>query len=244
MYYGHTYRESFSYDKIFVIDTETTGLRPRNDEILAIAVVDCDGNELFYHLIKPERRKRWPEAQKINGISPKDVENEKTLMKRYDELAPYFKRGNLIVGYNVDFDIKMLKAGGIRLGEIPTFDVMKAWANAYSGGKWLKLKDAAESRGYVFKSHNALEDARATAFLLRELRNDNQCYSVTEWEKDAEYKKPKPIDQVDYREDIKKRERALIIKELLPLIGLPLTICLMIISAAFLIYIAAFLTLT
>ena len=53
-----------------VIDTEATGLHPGWDELLQVAVIDGEGRVLFDQLIKPSRRKKWPDAQRVHGISP------------------------------------------------------------------------------------------------------------------------------------------------------------------------------
>lgn len=160
-------RERFPKENIVVIDTETTGLDAEKDEVLSLAIVDIDGNVLFDHLIKPQHHKRWPNAEKINGISWQDVKDEKTLEEYADELAPYFRDENLIVGYNVWFDIEMLRTSGLHCSAGNTFDVMKEYANTYSSnGRYIKLSSAADRYKYKFKAHGAAEDAKATAYVF------------------------------------------------------------------------------
>ena len=53
-----------------VIDTETTGFYPWWDELLQVAIIDGENRVLFDRLIKPSRRKKWPYAQRVHGISP------------------------------------------------------------------------------------------------------------------------------------------------------------------------------
>ena len=55
--------------KILVFDTETTGFRS-DDEVLTLAVVDGTGKTLVDGMYAPVRKSAWPEAEKINRISP------------------------------------------------------------------------------------------------------------------------------------------------------------------------------
>lgn len=65
-----------SPDKIIVFDTETTGLNPYgNDEILQLAIIDGNGEELFNSYIKPDLRKTWAKAAEVNGITPRMVKD-------------------------------------------------------------------------------------------------------------------------------------------------------------------------
>ena len=46
------YKSEIIYDEI-VIDTETTGLNPYDDELLQVSIIDGQGNTLFNSYIKP-----------------------------------------------------------------------------------------------------------------------------------------------------------------------------------------------
>lgn len=69
--------------KTVYLDLETTGLES-TDEALSIALVGDDGETLLYSLIKPQKRKRWPKAEAIHGITPQKVKDAPTL----DDLKP------------------------------------------------------------------------------------------------------------------------------------------------------------
>lgn len=161
-----------------VIDTETTGLDPDKDEVLSLAIVGPGGEVLFNSLIKPQRRKRWPKAQEVNGISPADVADMPTLAACMDEIAPYFDGSRLVVGYNVKFDIDMLKAGGLRFRG-KTFDVMRE--SEILTGQRLKLAECADFFRYgEFAAHGALEDALATEHCYRRLLESERYAKVKE----------------------------------------------------------------
>ena len=131
--------------KIAVLDTETTGLDPKNDEVLSLSIVDGAGEMLFDSLIRPSRRKWWPKAQEIHGISPADVADAPTLVEVSDEVRGILRGADLVVGYNVEFDLGMLEAGGLDL-YFPTFCVMKEFAPVEREARGLCLVQAGPVR--------------------------------------------------------------------------------------------------
>ena len=83
----------------------------------------------------------------------------------------------LIVGYNVYFDIKKLKNWGINFDEKKTYDVMTnyvvlngEWDEYRCDCKWKKLYECAVCFGYEFDAHDSLEDAKATLHCYRKIQ--------------------------------------------------------------------------
>lgn len=170
-------------DNIYILDTETTGLY--DDEVLSLSIVDYNSNILFDHLIKPAHKIEWREAQLIHHISPSDVENEKLLTDYWDKLKPIFmNEENLIVGYNVVFDVGMLENSGVEI-TCDLFDVMDTYSQVYSKKwhdrnygekKWCKLISCANHYNYgEFEAHGSLADTLATAHCFRCLLEDKQA---------------------------------------------------------------------
>lgn len=166
-------------ERILFIDAETTGLDPYNDEIVSLAIVDGNGETVFYDYIRPEKRRRWPNATEINGITWKDVKDKKTLMDHEPELGPVYANARKIVGYNIDFDIRFLIQAGIPLDHVETFCVMKEFSSVY--GRWsewkqrnnyVSLEKCADYYGFKFKPHDALEDAKTTRNCYARLMKD------------------------------------------------------------------------
>lgn len=162
--------------KIICLDTETTGLDRKNDEILQLSIIDGDGHVLFDNLIKPSHRRSWSKAQAVHGISPSDVSNCNTLFYYKSEIESILLSADIIVGYNImNFDLPMLFNNGIK-NEVKDgsviCDVMQEYA--FVNGEWndytcdwrfKKLIDCAEHYKYPGKHwHNALDDAKATLF--------------------------------------------------------------------------------
>lgn len=74
----------YSLIECMTIDAETTGLNPAcGDEILTLAMVlDIEGQDSpsTVHLrVKPQHKTEWPDAERVNHISPASVANYKPL---------------------------------------------------------------------------------------------------------------------------------------------------------------------
>lgn len=170
---------------VVVFDTETTGLDPEHgDEILSIAVVDGNGNELFSSYVRPSKRRRWPKATEVNGITWADVKDSPEFVDLCPDIKPIFERAKVVVGYNVEFDKRFVESSGGRVSWPMTFDVMREYArvhgkwNDWKGERqWSKLTACARGYGYRFKAHSSLEDARATAYCFGRLINDEEYIS-------------------------------------------------------------------
>ena len=201
--------KNWDTSKVFVLDTETTGLK-ENDEVLSLSILDYEGNVVFDHLIKPAKRKTWTKAQELHGISPKDVKNEKTLVEYEEELKPIFGEGNLLVGYNIDFDFEMLCQSGAHF-QCDLFDVMDTYSQVY--GKWsdwkqerlwCKLTQCAKHYGYgKFEAHGSLEDTKATLFCFKKICEDEKVLDY--WRCKFGYKENETTEERDKR---RKQERA------------------------------------
>lgn len=153
---------------VVCLDVETTGLDPRADEVLQLAVVRGDGKVLEDRLLRPEHTTSWSHAQSTHGISPDVVRDCPTLVDVAPEVESALRGTHLIVGYNILFDLAFLKASGIRWDEVPLFDVMREyapvegrWDAARGSYAWVPLARCAARYGCRFRRHRALEDARA-----------------------------------------------------------------------------------
>lgn len=166
-----------------ILDTETTGLDPFLDEIIELAAIDADtGDVLINRRYGARARREWAGAERINHISPADVAGLPPL-GWYKEDIEIINGADLIIGWNVDFDIRMIEAAGIKI-KPERFDLMAADANVFGeitpdrrSGKYRKLTDAAvwwgfdpqmaDKRYHVAEYHGALFDCAATREIYR-----------------------------------------------------------------------------
>ena len=171
--------------KLIVIDTETTGLFPYWDEILQLSIIDGSGNTLFNSYFKPKKRKRWPEAQRVNNITPQMVADKPHITDReiLDQIQSLIDSADVIVGYNVDFDISFLLSAGFSVYQ-EEVDVMLEfakvygeWSDYFEDYKWQKLTTCARYYGYDWgaygdTAHDSLADCRATLYCYKKIHNE------------------------------------------------------------------------
>lgn len=108
---GLEFEKEFEKAEFRIIDLETTGLSPKKDEILSIAIVPMTGwrihiGDSFYSLIKPEKFNH--RSIEYHGICPGDVNNAPSFEKIGRKIHEMLN-GKIIVGYATAFDIEFLK---------------------------------------------------------------------------------------------------------------------------------------
>ncbi len=168
--------------KGIVIDTETTGLNPKKDELLQVSIIDIDGNVLFNSYFKPKATS-WTSAERVNGISPEMVENAPKISEKIKEINEIVYNSETIIGYNTDFDLSFLYYNGLILSENTKFiDVMTRfaeiygeWSDYFGDYKWQKLITAADYYNYDWNSHlenahNSLADCYATLYIYQQIQ--------------------------------------------------------------------------
>lgn len=164
-------------EKILVLDTETTGV-DGSAEILQLSIIDGTGKTIMDQYFRPEHTESWPEAAAVNGITPDMVKDKPRISAVAEALEKLLADADLIVGYNLPFDLCMLTQSGIALPigrqyldiMIPFARVYGEWSELYQDWKWQKLTTCAEYCGYIGDGwHNSLADVKATLFCFYEL---------------------------------------------------------------------------
>ena len=164
--------------KSIVIDTETTGISFK-DDVLQVSIIDFDGNVLFDKYMKPLHCTEWPEAERINGISPEMVANCETISYYKDEIQAILDDADLVIGYNLSFDLGILEEKGIIVKDQDVYDVMFVfaeiygdWNEYYQSYRWQKLTRCADYYGYEWEedAHNALGDVKATLYCYKKIK--------------------------------------------------------------------------
>ena len=178
---NHHNRKKFKTQKFLCLDCETTGLDYNDDEILSLSIVNQDGEVLFDELFRPEHHTSWDNAQLIHGITPADVENKPFLKDRLNHIKMILDQYQLIIGYNIDFDLGFIAQGfGVLFikdvigNDCVIKDVMKMFAPIYGesnkyGYKWQTLETCANYYNYKYKTHNSLEDVKATIYCYKKI---------------------------------------------------------------------------
>ncbi len=103
-----------------VFDVETTGTDRRNDQVIELGVQLGLGSAAQNRTwrFKPDVPIH-PGAQAVHGISMADLEGCPSFRDCLDEIAALFEGAQVIIGYNIAFDIDMLQAEYERAGRRP-----------------------------------------------------------------------------------------------------------------------------
>lgn len=153
--------------KLF-LDVETTGLDPENDEILSLTLIEYDYENNSFHTcmdlkFKPDSLSEWPDAEKINGISPASVSDCDSIKEYIKDIQQCVDECSEIVIYNVRFDSAFLENIGIDFSGKTFIDPMLSYAARYTSGKWMSLSYVYfDLLGHPFKNiHTSFGDTLA-----------------------------------------------------------------------------------
>ncbi|MCB0552072.1 MAG: 3'-5' exoribonuclease [Phaeodactylibacter sp.] len=164
-----------------IVDLETTGGRAARDKIIEIAIVLHDGREIidtYSSLIDPECYIPYGITQ-LTGISQDMVQGAPKFYEVARKVVE-MTEGAIFVAHNVRFDYSFLREEFARLGF--TFSrknlcTVRLSRKAFPGLPSYSLGNLIRSMGIeVDNRHRALDDALATAELLRRIldREDNE----------------------------------------------------------------------
>lgn len=177
-----------------VLDTETTGLDPHEQELIEVAYIVCDQN--FKELRRDEFRIKpanietaSPRALQINGYDertwkPKFKTHKTAMHHLYSDIKEYYEGDErfILVGQNVSFDDSFLRETFKREklsypfydDTLDTIELARMWCER-SGAHLdsLSLKSLCRLTGTVNKNaHNAMSDVEATLGVMRWLTRE------------------------------------------------------------------------
>lgn len=160
-----------------VLDIETTGLTPNNNQIISIgAVKNSNGStDAFYRLVKLEGKKSIPlNISRMTGLTDQRLAEEGAALKDVIIDLQHFL-GNLpVIGYNVSFDESFLEAAVIKhnliqfnnrmVDMLPRIKKLDKFCDNYQLSTILERYKINNEH-----PHNALYDAKATMELATKL---------------------------------------------------------------------------
>lgn len=185
----HSYRFLFEggpAEEVVSLDCETTGLDPRVDDIVAVAALRIRGNrillsERFEALVRPEGSEAGAESIKVHRIRRRDVADAQPMRRVLPELLR-FVGGRPLLGYYIDFDVRMLDKYAKDLLQTklpnPQLEVSRLYYDRKYGdappGTVLDLRFASmlEDLGIpMLEQHDALNDALMAGMAWLALRD-------------------------------------------------------------------------
>jgi DNA polymerase III epsilon subunit-like protein len=152
--------------KYCFLDLETTGLEHDRDSILEISFVITDEkiNELarFDEVVLPHKTPLTPFVTHLTGITSEEVEKNG---KKWNDLVNDVtaKIGDsIIVGHNIDFDIRFLRENGIALEKNDRIDTHELARILLPGDESFSLEAITQRLGLSHKdAHRAMSDVIA-----------------------------------------------------------------------------------
>lgn len=117
-------------------DTETTGLLPE-DEIIQLSIADAETDEEIYNAyFRPSDflvERGWDGAAAVTGIYPDDVADCPSITdpEVFDEIQAIFDDADIVVGYHVAYDVKMMEHMGFDMSRYIYQDPMLSYAPYY-----------------------------------------------------------------------------------------------------------------
>lgn len=206
------------YDKLFLFDTETTGLIYNRDEIIEFAAVVLerkDGQvvvtEEYDELITLSPGGFVPaQIEALTGITNQDI-REKGIPKTRVccDIARMMAGNTLLLAYNAHFDLSFLFYMLLRDGDIQILkgkdklDLLTVYKDRRSyPHKLCNAIDAYGLSGKVVNSHRAVDDVLATVEVMKamEAERDDLCRYINLFGYNPKYGiSGKPIGSITYK---------------------------------------------
>ena len=207
-----------TYDKLFLFDTETTGLIYNRDEIIEFAAVVLekkDGNitvtEEYDELITLSPGGFVPaQIEALTGISNQDIRERGIPKTRVCcDIARMLSGNTLLLAYNAHFDLSFLFYLLLRHGDPQILkgkdklDLLTVYKDRRSyPHKLCNAIEAYDLTGKVINSHRAVDDVLATVEVMKcmEAERDDLCRYINLFGYNLKYGiSGKPIGSVTYK---------------------------------------------
>jgi DNA polymerase-3 subunit epsilon len=171
-------------ERIVVFDIEMLNQDPTS--LCAIGIVELvDGKtqSTYYSLIKPRNLSYDVYCYKVHKIRTRSLVNERTFVEVWQDISHYFEN-SIVVSHDIQGDMMHLR-DVLRQNHIPYPTLQMSCTNVlspliYPNIKKYNLSNLCQMINYTFQSHHALEDAKATAYLLNHLIEKAGYDSLTE----------------------------------------------------------------
>ena len=206
------------YDRLFLFDTETTGLQYNRDEIIEFAAVVLerkDGKvivtEEYDELITLSPGGFVPaQIEALTGISNQDIRERGIPKTRVCcDIARMIAGNTLLLAYNAHFDLSFLFYLLLREGD-PTIlrgkdklDLLTVYKDRRSyPHKLCNAIEAYDLTGKVVNSHRAVDDVLATVEVMKamEAERDDLCRYINLFGYNPKYGiSGKPIGSITYK---------------------------------------------
>lgn len=94
--------------KVLFFDLELTGVY-HHDEILSVSIVDGTGEVIMDTLVKPAKKRKWKQTEKIHGITPDMVADAPSLESLTPRIKEIFDHADILIAYGISTDYSHIK---------------------------------------------------------------------------------------------------------------------------------------
>ncbi|MDG1052792.1 MAG: 3'-5' exonuclease [Flavobacteriaceae bacterium] len=185
-------RVTLEQSNFAILDTETTGLRvSKGDKVVSVASIKISEFKIREDVILDElvnpQIKIPEQSTRIHNIKDEDVKDKPTLIEIEDKILKFIKK-SVLVGHNIDFDIKFLKNNAKntnlanRMKVIQPIDTIHLTAGLFPDLKNYELTSLCEHFNIKADDqvrHSALGDCWLTARLFLFLLNKAKDLGIT-----------------------------------------------------------------
>ncbi|WP_304152024.1 exonuclease domain-containing protein [Finegoldia magna] len=162
-------------DTYCILDLETTGFSPINDDIIEVGIIKVNKNQIvdeYTSLVKPVKKNVTKHITDITGITNEMLEDSPLFSEICNEIFQFI--GNsIIVAHNAHFDINFIYDNFKINNKIDFsndfFDTFYASKKLLPELKHHRLNDVANYFNINFIGHRALNDCKATFDVLTSL---------------------------------------------------------------------------
>ena len=155
------------FQNFTVIDFETTGLNPEEDEIIEVAAVrfrEGESPESFSRFADPGRAIPR-DISRLTGISNKDVAGQPTPKEALKEMEEFIGDEEIVVAHNVEFEAAFLKAKGMSSLGRRLYDTLALSRIVWPERSRHDLRALCEFIGLDANFHRATDDARVAGLV-------------------------------------------------------------------------------
>ncbi len=107
------------------VSLRSTGFDFDKDEVLALSIVDLDGNELFSKVVKPQNVAEWDASEASGGIVAADVEGAEELYQFEEEISELFEKASIVVAAHLPYLEAMIAQSWVTLPDFTGFHLVE-----------------------------------------------------------------------------------------------------------------------
>lgn len=151
----------------------TTGFDSENDEVVALSIVDFDGNERFSKTVKPQNTESWQPSAASGGIAPADVEELPELYQFEEEISDLYESASIVVMQHMSFVDEVIESSWVSLPRYTKFDLIEQFCASHCAADYPGEPAAAAALDGIAQYYGLEADMSSTLSIARLIAS---CY--------------------------------------------------------------------